>query len=93
MDKNAVKLAPSILTADFARLGEQVAEAEQAGGIDSETAPLVVAAGANILVAGTAIFSRAEGVFAAMKRFRSSATSDQPDINRRYRGTYDDASK
>jgi ribulose-phosphate 3-epimerase len=27
----AVKLAPSILAADFARLGEQVAEAERAG--------------------------------------------------------------
>src|SRR6266852_5469807 len=31
MDKGAVKLAPSILAADFARLGEQVAEAEHAG--------------------------------------------------------------
>src|SRR5262249_345249 len=31
MDKDAVKLAPSILAADFARLGEQVAEAERAG--------------------------------------------------------------
>src|SRR5262252_5533173 len=31
MDKSAVKLAPSILAADFARLGEQVAAAEQAG--------------------------------------------------------------
>src|ERR1700756_5507418 len=31
MDKGAVKLAPSILAADFARLGEQVAEAVQAG--------------------------------------------------------------
>jgi ribulose-phosphate 3-epimerase len=31
MDKGPVKLAPSILAADFARLGEQVAEAEQAG--------------------------------------------------------------
>ena len=31
MDKGSVKLAPSILAADFARLGEQVAEAEQAG--------------------------------------------------------------
>ena len=31
MDKGPVKLAPSILSADFARLGEQVAEAEQAG--------------------------------------------------------------
>jgi ribulose-phosphate 3-epimerase len=31
MDKDAVKLAPSILSADFARLGEQVKEAEKAG--------------------------------------------------------------
>ena len=31
MDKQALKLAPSILAADFARLGEQVAAAEQAG--------------------------------------------------------------
>jgi len=31
MDRKAVQLAPSILAADFARLGEQVAEAERAG--------------------------------------------------------------
>src|SRR5215471_18591480 len=31
LEKNAVKLAPSILAADFARLGEHVAEAELAG--------------------------------------------------------------
>src|SRR6267142_5892648 len=31
MDKRRVKLAPSILAADFARLGEQVVEAEQGG--------------------------------------------------------------
>src|SRR5262249_43211049 len=31
MDKLIVKLAPSILDADFARLGQQVAEAERAG--------------------------------------------------------------
>src|SRR5438132_13786650 len=31
MDKNTVKLAPSILSADFARLGEHVAEAAKAG--------------------------------------------------------------
>jgi ribulose-phosphate 3-epimerase len=31
MDKVSIKLAPSILSADFARLGEQVAEAERAG--------------------------------------------------------------
>ncbi len=31
MDRKVVRLAPSILAADFARLGEQVTEAEQAG--------------------------------------------------------------
>src|SRR5215510_11718665 len=31
MDKGPVKFAPSILAADFARLGQQVAEAEEAG--------------------------------------------------------------
>ena len=31
MSASVVKLAPSILAADFARLGEQVREAEQAG--------------------------------------------------------------
>src|SRR5882724_2118858 len=31
MDNVSVKIAPSILAADFARLGEQVAEAERAG--------------------------------------------------------------
>src|SRR5262245_37139295 len=31
MERKAVKLAPSILAADFARLGEQVAEAERGG--------------------------------------------------------------
>src|SRR6516225_11842068 len=31
MEKKPVKIAPSILAADFARLGEQVAQAEQAG--------------------------------------------------------------
>jgi ribulose-phosphate 3-epimerase len=31
MDPNAIKLAPSILAADFARLGEQVRDAERAG--------------------------------------------------------------
>src|ERR1043166_7774097 len=31
MDKGSIKLAPSILSADFAHLSEQVAEAERAG--------------------------------------------------------------
>jgi len=43
------------------------------GGIDATTAPLVVDAGANVLVAGSAIFSAADGVVAAMKRLRAAA--------------------
>jgi ribulose-phosphate 3-epimerase len=42
------------------------------GGIDATTAPLVVDAGANVLVAGSAIFSEGEGVIAAMKRLRAA---------------------
>ena len=38
------------------------------GGIHAKTAPLTVHAGANVLVAGSAIFSVREGVTAAMKR-------------------------
>ena len=43
------------------------------GGIDATTAPLVVAAGANVLVAGSAVFGAADGVAAAMKRLRAAA--------------------
>ena len=43
------------------------------GGIDATTAPLVVDAGANVLVAGSAIFSEGEGVIAAMNRLRAAA--------------------
>jgi len=42
------------------------------GGIDPSTAPMAVAAGANILVAGTAVFGDREGVAAAMKSLRTS---------------------
>ncbi len=44
------------------------------GGIDAETAPLAVAAGANVLVAGTAIFGESETVAAAMDRLRAGIT-------------------
>jgi ribulose-phosphate 3-epimerase len=47
-------------------------EVEVDGGIDAETAPLAVAAGANVLVAGTAIFRESEEVAAAMDRLRAS---------------------
>jgi ribulose-phosphate 3-epimerase len=42
------------------------------GGIDPATAPQVVAAGANVLVAGSAVFGGADGVAAAMKRLRTA---------------------
>ncbi len=38
------------------------------GGIDTTTAPLVVNAGANVLVAGSAIFNGTESVAAAVKQ-------------------------
>jgi pentose-5-phosphate-3-epimerase len=102
MNKGPVKLAPSILAADFARLGQQVAEAEQGGadrihvdvmdghfvpnlsmdgGIDATTAPLVVRAGATVLVAGSAIFGDRDGVATAMERLRMALDrmKDEPE--------------
>jgi ribulose-phosphate 3-epimerase len=52
------------------------------GGIDAETAPLVVDAGANVLVAGSAIFSARENIAAAIQRIRS-AVSKKRDMNHR----------
>jgi ribulose-phosphate 3-epimerase len=49
------------------------------GGVDDETAPLAVAAGANVLVAGTSIFRAGDGVIPAMKRLHSLA--DQASKN------------
>jgi ribulose-phosphate 3-epimerase len=42
------------------------------GGIDVITAPLAARAGANVLVAGSAIFGERDGVGAAMKRLRAA---------------------
>jgi ribulose-phosphate 3-epimerase len=42
------------------------------GGIDVTTAPLAVAAGADVLVAGSAIFNDSENVTAAMERLRAA---------------------
>jgi ribulose-phosphate 3-epimerase len=44
------------------------------GGIDEATAPLVVAGGANVLVAGASIFGANQGVGAAMERLRAAIT-------------------
>lgn len=47
-------------------------ELEVDGGISAETAPRVVQAGARVLVAGSAIFSRSQSVAQAMDRLRAS---------------------
>ena len=47
-------------------------ELEVDGGIDATTAPLVVRAGATVLVAGSAIFGNRDGVAAAMNRLRTA---------------------
>ena len=43
------------------------------GGIDLQTAPLAVAAGADVLVAGSAVFNETESVTDAMRRLQASA--------------------
>lgn len=53
------------------------------GGIHEETAAKVVAAGANVLVAGSAVFSAKDGVAAAMQRLRASITQGQDRANGR----------
>jgi ribulose-phosphate 3-epimerase len=50
-------------------------ELEVDGGIDGETAPLVVEAGARVLVAGSAVFGTPEGVTAAMNRLRAAVST------------------
>jgi ribulose-phosphate 3-epimerase len=47
------------------------------GGIDPVTAPLGVAAGANVLVAGTSVFGERDGVTAAMQRLQASVKDIQ----------------
>jgi ribulose-phosphate 3-epimerase len=42
------------------------------GGIDVTTAPLAVDAGADVLVAGSAIFNDSDSVGAAMQRLRTA---------------------
>jgi ribulose-phosphate 3-epimerase len=49
-------------------------ELEVDGGIDADTTPLVVEAGARVLVAGSAIFGAKEGVAVAMNRLRAAVS-------------------
>lgn len=49
-------------------------ELEVDGGVDPETAPTVVAAGARVLVAGTSVFGASGGAVAGMDRLRASCS-------------------
>ena len=70
----------------IARVRELVArlklrcEVEVDGGIDATTAPLVVRAGATVLVAGSSIFSDRDGVTAAMARLQTAITHSEHEL-------------
>jgi ribulose-phosphate 3-epimerase len=57
-------------------------DVEVDGGIDATTAPLVVRAGATVLVAGSSIFGDRDGVASAMKRLRAAIdrTNDETEL-------------
>ena len=57
-------------------------DVEVDGGIDATTAPLVVRAGATVLVAGSSIFGDRDGVATAMKRLRAAIdhTKDETEL-------------
>jgi ribulose-phosphate 3-epimerase len=57
-------------------------EVEVDGGIDAATAPLVVRAGASVLVAGSAIFGDREGVTAAMARLQTVMVRPENECDR-----------
>lgn len=52
-------------------------ELEVDGGIDPATAPLVVSAGANVLVAGSAVFGAKDGIEAALKQLATAADAGE----------------
>src|SRR5499425_1243913 len=63
------------------------------GGIDPETAPLTVHSGANVLVAGSAIFSVREGIAEAMKQLRDSANQKRTETTRNSKAEIGNQSK
>jgi len=50
-------------------------EIEVDGGIDAQSAPLVVDAGASVLVAGSAIFGDKDGILGGVKKIQTSLTN------------------
>jgi ribulose-phosphate 3-epimerase len=52
---------------------KRACQVEVDGGIDPQTAPFAVAAGADVLVAGSAVFNETESVTAAMRRLQEAA--------------------
>lgn len=56
-------------------------EVEVDGGIHEQTAPEVVRAGANVLVAGSAVFDAEDGVAAAIRRLEKAAARGLPAIH------------
>ena len=69
------KLIPSTLdklAAMRTLIGDRPIELSVDGGINQTTAPLVIARGANVLVAGTAIFAHPQGIAAAIAELRDS---------------------
>ena len=56
-------------------------ELEVDGGIHEQTAPEVVRAGANVLVAGSAVFDAEDGVAAAIRRLEKAAARGLPAIH------------
>lgn len=65
------KIAAMRKMIDERGLASQI-EIEVDGGINADIAPRVVAAGANVLVAGSAVFNQKETVAPAMQRLRAS---------------------
>jgi ribulose-phosphate 3-epimerase len=71
------------MTAKIARLAAMIAETGRAidievdGGIDVRTTPEVVAAGATVLVAGTAVFGHPGGVAGGIAALRAAAEITQ----------------
>jgi ribulose-phosphate 3-epimerase len=59
----------------IAALGHPV-DVQVDGGIDMRTAPLVVAHGANVLVAGTSVFRAPEGIRAAIQTLRKAVRDE-----------------